>query len=198
MPFLILDLEMSGSEAEFHDIIQIGAVLADDNWNKLSEFETLVYPDHEETFSSYAEAVHGISLDDLKDAPQSFEALENLEAWIRKTLRKTSQEKLHEVILCGQSIINDIHFLKVEYQYLNLSWPFAYKMIDLMSFTLLMKQILEKNQRKAPEKLSLKAVAAHFGIFRQGEQHNALEDARITFECFKKYFELAASLKFKD
>jgi DNA polymerase III epsilon subunit-like protein len=68
MPYLILDLEMSGQEAGYHDIIQIGALLADNDWKVLSKFETLVYPDNEETFSSYSEKVHGISLEDLEDA----------------------------------------------------------------------------------------------------------------------------------
>ena len=55
MPYLIFDLEMTGSEHDYHDIIQIGAVLADDKWNKISEFESLVYPDNSENISKYSE-----------------------------------------------------------------------------------------------------------------------------------------------
>jgi DNA polymerase III epsilon subunit-like protein len=39
MPYLIFDLEMSGGEVGFNEIIQIGAVLAGDNWKLISEFE---------------------------------------------------------------------------------------------------------------------------------------------------------------
>jgi DNA polymerase-3 subunit epsilon len=195
MPYLILDLEMSGNDAEYHDIIQIGAVLADDDWNQISEFESLVYPDHEEMFSDYAEEVHGISLDDLEDAPQSFEAIEMLESWVRKSLHRQQHEPINDVILCGQSIINDIHFLKVQYQFLSLKWPFAYKMVDLMSFTVMFSRILKNNKAKAPEKLSLQSVASYFGIHRESDTHNALEDAVITYKCFKKYFEIGDKLK---
>lgn len=44
MPYLIFDLEMSGPDVGYHDILQIGAVLADNQWNKLSEFESLFIP----------------------------------------------------------------------------------------------------------------------------------------------------------
>lgn len=67
MPYLILDLEMSGTEAGFHDIIQIGAVLSDNEWNKIGEFESLVYPENEDAFSTGAEDIHGISIYDLEE-----------------------------------------------------------------------------------------------------------------------------------
>jgi len=68
MPYLFFDLEMTGTESDYHDIIQIVAVLVDKQWNKVSEFESLVYPDNPETISKYSEEIHGISLSDLEDA----------------------------------------------------------------------------------------------------------------------------------
>ncbi|MDI9859346.1 3'-5' exonuclease [Flectobacillus roseus] len=195
MPYLILDLEMSGQEAGYHDIIQIGALLADNDWKVLSKFETLVYPDNEETFSSYSEKVHGISLEDLEDAPSSYDALEDFEAWIRKTLRRDSHERLHDVVICGQSVINDINFLKATYDDLNIDWPFSFKLVDLMSISVLMFQVFENNKMATPKSYSLKSVADYFGIHRKDTTHNALEDADITFQCFKKYFELAKQAK---
>ncbi|HMM11527.1 MAG TPA: 3'-5' exonuclease [Bacteroidales bacterium] len=195
MYYLILDLEMSGTEAGYHDIIQIGAVLAGEKWTELGAFETLVYPDNEETFNSYAEAVHGISLDDLQEAPSSYEALEAFEAWIRKTLRRKQGEPLTDVIVCGQSVLNDVNFLEYQYDALNLEWPFARRILDLVSLTILFYGIFDSNGRSRPKSYSLDAVAGMFGIARAEGTHNALEDARITFACFRKYFEIAGGFR---
>jgi DNA polymerase III subunit epsilon len=197
MPYLILDLEMTGTEAGFHDIIQIGAVLASDTWAPLSEFESLVYPDHEDSFNAGAEAIHGISADDLDDAPSSFEALEDFEAWVRKTLKRRSQDPIHDIIVCGQSVINDIHFLQTKYKELNLKWPFSFKLIDLLSVTHFMYRIWDQNQVPRPNSYSLKAVATHFQLSRAEAHHNALEDARLTYQCFQKYFAIADQIKLK-
>lgn len=195
MYYLILDLEMSGTEAGFHDIIQIGAVLAGKNWARMGEFETLVYPDNEETFNSYAEAVHGISLDDLQEAPTSYEALEAFEAWLRKTLRRKQGEPLTDVVLCGQNIMNDVSFLEYQYDTLNMEWPFARRVLDLVSLSILFYEIFENNGQKPPKSFSLNAVSGMFGLGRSGNTHHALEDARITYACFQKYFELAKGFR---
>jgi DNA polymerase-3 subunit epsilon len=195
MYYLVIDLEMSGTEAGYHDIIQIGAVLATDGWTKLSEFESLVYPDNEETFNSYAEAVHGISMDDLQEAPQSFEVLETMEHWLRKTLRRRPGEPLTDVVLCGQNIMNDVNFLEYKYNDLNLEWPFARRILDLVSLTTLFYSIYDNCGRNHPKSYSLNAVAGMFGQKRTDITHNALEDARITFVCFQQYFELAKGFR---
>ncbi|MCX7831265.1 MAG: exonuclease domain-containing protein, partial [Acidobacteria bacterium] len=97
---------MTGTESDYHDIIQIGAVLADDKWNKVSEFESYVYPDNPETISKYSEEIHGISLHELEEAPLAYYVFEDFENWLRKNLRRKQNENLYDVILCGQSVIN--------------------------------------------------------------------------------------------
>lgn len=195
MPYLIFDLEMTGSEAGYHDMIQIGAVLADDNWKLISSFESLVYPNNEETFTKAAEEIHGISLIDLEDAPMSHEVLENMEAWVRKSLHREAKDSLKDLVMCGQSVINDINFLKEEYSYLNINWPYSFKLIDLMSLSFVFYQIFDANGKKRPQSYSLKAVAEMFGLSRDDEQHNALEDAKLTYDCFKQYMLLIPNLK---
>lgn len=195
MPFLILDLEMTGSEPGYHDIIQIGAVLTDNSWQKISEFETLVYPNDEDTISVYAEEVHGISIVDLKDAPMSHEALELMEQWLRKSLNRKENGRLNDIVLCGQSVVNDINFLKEEYSYLNMPWPYSHKMLDLLSFSFLFKRILKQNGIQEPKGQSLKAVAEFFDLSRDQAEHNALEDAQLTYKCFEEYLNLADKIQ---
>ena len=82
MPFLVLDLEMTGGDPGWHEIIQIGAVLYDDNWKELGQYLTNVYPENEESVSDYAEKIHGLSLIDLDDAPMMHDVLPLFEDWI--------------------------------------------------------------------------------------------------------------------
>ena len=91
MPYLIIDLEISGSEYGFHDIIQIGAVLVDDKLNYIAEFSSLVYPKNEDVFSEEAEEIHGISIFDLEEADLIHDVLEQFENWIRQKLNRKKQ-----------------------------------------------------------------------------------------------------------
>jgi DNA polymerase-3 subunit epsilon len=195
MPYLIFDLEMTGSESDYHDIIQIGAVLVDEQWNKVSEFESLVYPDNPETISKYSEEIHGISLSDLEDAPSAYDVFEDFENWIRKNLKRKQNENIYDVILCGQSVINDINFLKFKYSELNIPWPFSSKLIDLLTISFVFYKIFDSNGINRPKSMSLKSVAQMFQIERDAENHNALEDANITYSCLKEYIKLSKQVK---
>jgi DNA polymerase-3 subunit epsilon len=195
MPYLIFDLEMTGTESDYHDIIQIGAVLVDEQWNKVSEFESLVYPDNPETISKYSEEIHGISLSDLEDAPSAYDVFEDFENWIRKNLKRKQNENIYDVILCGQSVINDINFLKFKYSELNIPWPFSSKLIDLLTITFVFYKIFDSNGINRPKSMSLKSVAQMFQIERDGNNHNALEDANITYSCLMEYIKLSKQVK---
>lgn len=198
MPYLIFDLEMTGTESDYHDIIQIGAILTDDKWNKISEFESLVYPDNPENFSKFSEEIHGISLSDLEDAPSAYDVFDDFEQWIKRNLKRKQNENIYDVILCGQSVINDINFLKFKYSELNLPWPFSSKLIDLLTITFLFYKIFDINDINRPKSMSLKSVAEMFKIEREGNNHNALEDAHITHLCLMKYMNLVNHLKLID
>ena len=188
MPYLIIDLEMSGTEYGFHDIIQIGAVLADDNLNTIAEFSSLVYPKNEDIFSEEAEEIHGISIFDLEEAELIHTVLDSFEDWIREKLHRKKTDKLKDLIVCGQSIMNDINFLMVEYKEQHLEWPFSYRILDLMSITDLMYRIFDSNKIERPKSYSLRNVAKYLKIEILEDKHDALEDAKITLRCLKTYF----------
>jgi DNA polymerase-3 subunit epsilon len=188
MPYLIIDLEMSGTEYGFHDIIQIGAVLADDNLNTIAEFSSLVYPKNEDIFSEEAEEIHGISIFDLEEAELIHTVLDSFEDWIREKLHRRKTDKLKDLIVCGQSIMNDINFLMVEYKEQHLDWPFSYRILDLMSITDLMYRIFDSNKIERPKSYSLRNVAKYLKIEILEDKHDALEDAKITLRCLKTYF----------
>jgi DNA polymerase-3 subunit epsilon len=191
MKYLVLDLELTGPDRGYHDMIQIGAVLCDAQWNEQSHFLSNVYPENPEAISQRSEEIHGLSIYDLEDAPARYEVLESFEQWVRQTLGRNEYASLKDVILCGQGVLTDVNFLKWAFEEENIDWPFSYKILDLMSLSLLMYKVLKNNG-------SLDAVAAMFGLSRDGEEHNALEDARLTAACFKAYWEIADNLKLEE
>lgn len=206
MPFLVLDLEMTGSEPGWNEIIQIGACLYDDAWIELGRYSQNVYPENEESISSSAEEIHGISIYDLDEAPMMYDVLPEMENWIAEKLgmRPFEEQRFHDsnrlrhVVVCGQSVINDINFLKFAYRKEKLKWGYSYTLIDLHTLSYFLFPILSKNGQSVPKKLSLDAIAAYFGFEREGAEHNALEDAVITGQCFKEVFRIAQRLQLKN
>ncbi len=197
MPFLALDLEMSGPEPGWNEIIQIGAVMLDDQWNPLAEYLQNVYPENEEAFSQSSEKVHGLTLDELDDAPMIYDVLPEFEQWACRSLgRNWSEGKapLGDLVICGQSILSDISFLQYEYRHQKMKWPFSYKLLELFSVSHFVFSVLEKNGLKPPKSRGLSAVAGFFGLTREEKNHNALEDSRLTAACFRKLYELGEKM----
>lgn len=202
MPFLVLDLEMTGPEPDWNEIIQIGGVLFDDDWNEKGRYLTNVYPENEEAFSSYSEKVHNLSLKELEDAPMIYDVLPELENWILEKLnirlpagQLDKTPFLRNVIICGQSVINDINFLREAYRMEKMKWPYSRTLLDTHTLGYFVFRILKQNGRSVPRGLSLKDIASYFGIEREDDFHNALEDAVITAQCFKEIFRLSHQFK---
>ncbi len=192
MPFLVMDIEMSGPDPGWNEIIQLGAELFDDDWNTLGTYLTNVYPENVEAFTASAEEVHGLSLDELEDAPMIYDVIPEFEQWIKS---RTHGAPLHQTVICGQSVIYDINFLRFAYSNEKMRWPYSNKMLDLHTVSYLYFMILEKNGQKVPRSLSLGAVSGYFGFEREEETHNALEDAQLTAQCLKEIFARLDNLK---
>lgn len=204
MPFLVLDLEMTGPEPDYNEIIQIGAVLFDDDWQEKGRYLTNVYPENEEAFSSASEKIHNLSLADLEDAPMIYDVIPEMETWICEKLGlrvpKDQLDRtpfLRNVIICGQSVINDINFLKEAYRYEKLKWPYSRVLLDLHTLAYFTFRVLKANGQKVPDRLSLTAIANHFGFAREDGFHNALEDAVLTAQCLKEVFTLSERMQLK-
>lgn len=193
MSFLVLDIEMTGPEPGWNEIIQIGAEFFNDQWQSLGTYLQNVYPENEEAFTAKSEEVHGLSLDDLEEAPMIFDVLPEFETWVKKL--NSGKPSLSNVIICGQSVVYDINFLRFAYRKEKMNWPFSNKQIDLHTVSYLFFKILEKNGQSVPRSLSLGSVSGYFGFEREDETHNALEDAQLTARCFKEFFKLIDKVK---
>ena len=197
MPFLVLDLEMSGPDPEYNEIIQIGAVLFDDDWLEKGRYLTNVYPENKEAFTASAEKVHNLSLSDLEEAPMIYDVIPELETWIITTLGIRKQGNgpdntpyLRHVVICGQSVMNDIQFLKEAYRLEKLKWPYSRVLVDLHTLSYFVFRLLKRKGKNTPRGLSLTDIARHFDLEREDDFHNALEDAVLTAACLKRLFQL--------
>jgi len=202
--YLVLDLEMSGMEVGWHEILQIGAVLYDQNWQELGQFLDDACPENKEAFSSSAEKVHGLSWDELQDAPMIYDLLPEFEDWVLEKINVRNpsladrENALRRVIICGQSVINDINFLRHAYQKEKIKWNFANTLIDLHTLFFFYEEILRANKRETAKGRSLGKIAAFFGYHREDTLHNALEDAVLTGKCLKYIFDNAKTFKMEN
>ncbi|MEM6263053.1 MAG: 3'-5' exonuclease [Bacteroidota bacterium] len=200
MHYLVLDLEMTGTEPGWHEIIQIGAVLYDSTWKELGRFLENVYPENEESFSIPAQRVHDLSMEDLEDAPMVHEVLDQFEAWVKDTLHlregdREARNVLRSIVIGGQSVMYDLNFLRFAYREENREWLFSFNILDLHNLSYFLFEILKANGQEVPRKRSLGAIAAYFGHERAGETHNALEDSLLTGACLKEVMAYVDRLK---
>lgn len=195
MANLVLDLELSGIEPGWHEIIQIGAALYDKEWNLVSTFISNVYPENRESYSLSSQKVHQLTLEELEDAPLLYEVLDDFEEWITDNL---NNNPIRSLKVCGQSVMYDVVFLKTAYRKEKKEWPFSNMLLDLHNIAYFLFEVLAKNGQKTPRSLSLNAIAEFFGMARETDEHNALEDALITGECLKKCMAYTNNLKLKE
>lgn len=82
----VLDIETTGLEQDYHEIIQVAILPLDVNLDPLasvSPFYMNVRPDHPERAQPRAMAVNGLDLERLKSAPSKEQVAETLDDWFR-------------------------------------------------------------------------------------------------------------------
>ncbi|MCX7870325.1 MAG: 3'-5' exonuclease [bacterium] len=193
--YLVLDLETTGTEVGYHEIIQLGAVLLDQDFNEISNFFSNVCPVYENRFSKEAQKVHYLSMIDLENSPAIYEIIPQFEDWILKSLKLKNKKELRNLVLAGQSVYFDIIFLQYAYKQNQIPYPFSHKILDLKILAFYYFTILKNNNIDVPQSLSLESIANFFNLKRSSNVHNALEDAILTAKCISII--LNESKKFK-
>lgn len=202
MNYLVIDLEMTGGDPSWHEIISIGAVLYTEEWTELGRYKSLVYPENEEAFSKPSEEVHGISLQDLEDAPMLDDVLPEFEEWILgcrhlKPDPIDNSRLLKHTMISGLGIVNDYAFLKAAYGITNRRWPFSYRLLDMQTLTHTLFPIFGAAGIATPSRQSLEAIAGFFGLERESDEHDALEDAVLTGRCFQGLMKMVQQLRYE-
>lgn len=176
MKHIVIDLEMNILDKKFKDerkicgreIIQIGAVLLDDQYEEIGSFNTLVRPQYNERIERKFEKLTGITTEMVQNAPVFAEAIEQFLSWCHGL-----KDDIH-IYQWSQSdcdqIIKELELKRI--------CPDAKDAELLKSFQDLQKEYGETlGLSKA---VSLKDAVMYAGVDFSGKEHDALDDAKNT------------------
>lgn len=174
---IVLDIETSGLNKVQCGIWQIGAIDLNDN----EEFFQESRIDDEDFVEERALKVIGKTKEELldKNKQSQKELLKTFFEWIKT--RKVKN------FLC-QNPQFDINFLEIRAIKYGLSIPFKYKCFDLHTISQMVyhkihgKFLFEEGKSK----MSLGEILEFVGMKDNRQAHNALEDSRLTAECFSR------------
>lgn len=171
---IVIDLEFTPIPKRFqeqreivrHEVIQIGAVLLDQDYRKISTFSTYVKPAFAVHIKPSVTRLTGITDQDVKNAPSFAQAMEKLTAWIgtedRTRIYSWSDTDLHQ--FRGECALKGI--------------PFPNSMGRWLDFQKVYGRLIGSRHQLSLKKAVLSANGQFFGTLA----HTALYDAIATAE----------------
>ena len=179
MNYIIVDFEMNPIAKEYisekqicrSEIIEIGAVIMDENYLVLGEFKTLVKPQYNETISKKYETLTGITTQMVQNAPEFVSAYEMFVNWCK------SYEGDYQVYAWSDSDYKQIVAEMKLKKYSN------EEKLELLDYWY-------DFQKEYTEKLGLERIISlekaldYAGVDFKGHMHDALCDAKNTAELF--------------
>jgi len=172
--FAFLDCEFGGLDVDLHDITEIGIILTDYRLVELGQGQWRVRarPDR---ISEEAAQIFGYDADLWAVAP-------TLRQVIGEIGELLPPDKV--VVPAGQNVRMDVMFLERAYRSCEVPYPFDYHVIDLATLYYTWSLVVGE----PVSALSLRQAATTAGLLDGGAvAHRALEDARLTLDCFRHY-----------
>ena len=175
--YVVLDLEMCWvSKANrrkdyYHanEIIEIGAVLLNEDFDIVDEYKSYVMPQYGK-LTSFITSLTGITIADIKDAPRFKDAIDSFTSWIPK-----------DAILVTWSD-NDTNQLRYENSMKGIPNALIEKICD--NAIDCQKLFGEKIHISRPYKLEEALIISD--VLQEGRLHDGLDDAKNTAVLFKK------------
>ena len=176
MKHIVIDLEMNALDKKFKDkkiicgreIIQIGAVLLDDQYQEIGYFNTLVKPQYNERIERKFEKLTGISTQMVQNAPVFLEAMEQFFLWCHS---------IKDEILIYQWSESDYEQItkELELKKICLNAEDTQLLHNFQDFQKEYGEILGLSKA-----VSLKDAVMYAGVDFLGKEHDALDDAKNT------------------
>ena len=181
MKYIIIDLEMNPLSKDYreerkvcrNEVIQIGAVALDENYQEIGCFKTLVKPQFNDFITRKIEQLTGITTEIVQDAPVFIDAIYQFLDWCRSLndniqIQQWSESDINQLDreLCLKEVVlprGDRIFLQ---EWKDFQYEFG-------------KKLGLNNQ------LSLKNAIMYAGVDVVGRYHDALFDARNTAKLFQ-------------
>jgi len=175
---IILDIETSGLNSQKNGIWQIGAIELENPENQFFEEARI---DNEDTIQQGALEITNTTEQQLRNPNKQSQKqlLINFFTWINTINIK--------IPVC-QNPTFDLSFIKTKAKKYNLTYPFHHRSFDLHSIA---QTIQFKTKQKFlifdnKSDMGLSNILGFVGMFDNRQAHNALEDAKLTAECFSR------------
>lgn len=180
MRYIIMDLEWNNAYARringfINEVIEIGAVMLDENFNCIDVFSSLVKSQISKKLRGNVKRLTHISNEDVRSAEPFTKVMSDFKYWIG--------DSDNVVLTWGDG---DIRVLIENYRYLNgiRTLPFLTNYTDIQRYFEIKKGIPKSQQ------VGLFTAAEMVDIdLEQFSHHRALDDSLITAECFKRIFD---------
>ncbi len=173
-PLIFLDIEATGLEIQKNEIIEIGALKVSPKkpFKILDELNLKVKPKHIENADKAALKIVGFTVEKWQDAIDIQEALKKLDDFAE------------EGVIVGYNVNFDWAILDKAYFEQGRQDPFYYHRLDVMPMA-----YVKLFNKRSLRRFSLGEIARYFGI-KERAKHQALDDARTTYQIFKKLLNL--------
>ena len=163
---LVVDVEATGLDPSKHSLIEIGAVLLDENLKTIKEYSSLVAPLPGREIYKESMAVNKISMEELKTAPDF----------------KTVIDEFHEAFcldpivptISGWNVWFDVDFMRVLYDKVGKKWPFGHRFLDLQSVAQFFSGF---------RGVSLEKLVDYY--IKEKQTHRAIDDTRHTVQILR-------------
>lgn len=181
MKHIVVDLEMNSLAKEFkeekiicgREIIEIGAVVLDEQYHEIGSFKTLVKPQYNDVIKPYFEKLTGITTEMVANAPVFKEALDMFFSWCHSINDDVQIYQWSETDL--DQVLSEIKLKRIAVEEEN--------QVLLYNWADFQKEYGEKlNLSNA---VSLKNAVMYAGVEFEGSEHDALNDARNTATLLK-------------
>lgn len=176
MRYCIIDLECTcwdkkDPDKQSHEIIEIGAVLLNENYNYISEFNYFVRPIYNSVLDQYCTDLTSIKQSDIDSALKLPAIITFMTDWLGTT---------EDVIFCSWGYFDKKQLLKECTDHM-IDYPFNDDHINIKArFSEIMKRTRKMGLKKALRILDLQF---------EGVQHRGIDDAKMIAKIFKAIME---------
>lgn len=179
MFFCVLDTETTGLDCNYHEIIEVAALICDDNLNILARTAFRIKPKNIERASKKALEINGYDPKTWKpEFSNHTDAFKYLNVFVNTHIGDC------DFVLFGQNIIFDKKFLVSGYDRVGIECVFNVPTYDLMD----MAKIWSKVKNRKLKRFSLKYLSEFVGVVNENP-HAAEADAVTTLEVLKWFVE---------
>jgi DNA polymerase III epsilon subunit-like protein len=176
--YIAIDIETTDADSSKGDIIQIGAVVLNEDLSIGKEFSTYIAPLTAHR-NPKATEVHKISEEVLAVAPECNDALAMFEEFALEVDRRP--------ILAAWASYFDVPFLEAQYAKIGRKYPFSYKNIDLK--TIALWEAARRDMDMSGLKLGggVTGFLTALGLEFEGSAHDGLDDIRNSIRIIQEF-----------